>query len=79
MNEYSKMTPEIQDLTSICMEYGQIPAGLYDSYHVLRGLRDVNGKGVLAGLTDISTVTSSKIVDGKSVPCEGELLSLIHI
>ena len=73
MNEYSKMTPEIQDLTSICMEYGQIPAGLYDSYHVLRGLRDVNGKGVLAGLTDISTVTSSKIVDGKSVPCEGEL------
>ena len=73
MNEYSKMTPEIQVLTSICMEYGQIPAGLYDSYHVLRGLRDVNGKGVLAGLTDISTVTSSKIVDGKSVPCEGEL------
>lgn len=73
MNEYSMMTPEIQDLTSICMEHGQIPAGLYDEYHVLRGLRDVNGKGVLAGLTDISTITSSKVVDGKRVPCEGEL------
>ena len=73
MNEYSAMTPEIQKLAAICMEHGQIPAGLYDTYHVLRGLRDVNGKGVLAGLTDISTITASKIVDGKSVPCEGEL------
>ena len=73
MNEYSAMTPEIQELAAICMEHGNIPAGLYDTYHVLRGLRDVNGKGVLAGLTDISTITASKIVDGKSVPCEGEL------
>ena len=73
MNEYSRMTPEIEHLTTICMEHGQIPPGLYDTYQVLRGLRDVNGKGVLAGLTDISTVTSSRIIDGKSVPCEGEL------
>lgn len=73
LNEYSMMTQEIQDLASMCMEYGQIPAGLYDQYHVLRGLRDVNGKGVLAGLTDISTITSSKEVDGKMVPCDGEL------
>lgn len=73
MNEYSAMTPEIQKLAAISMEHGQIPAGLYETYHVLRGLRDMNGKGVLAGLTDISTVTSSRMVDGKSVPCEGEL------
>ena len=64
MNEYSAMTPEIQELAAICMEHGNIPAGLYDTYHVLRGLRDVNGKGVLAGLTDISTITASMIVDG---------------
>ncbi len=38
-----------------------------------RGLRDLNGKGVLAGLTNISDVCASKIVDGKSVPCEGNL------
>lgn len=38
-----------------------------------RGLRDLNGKGVLTGLTNISEIISSKTVDGKSVPCEGEL------
>lgn len=73
MNEYSMMTQELQDLAALSMEHGQIPSGLYDQYHVLRGLRDVNGKGVLAGLTDISTITSSKEVDGKMVPCDGEL------
>ena len=59
------MTQELQDLAALSMEHGQIPSGLYDQYHVLRGLRDVNGKGVLAGLTDISTITSSKEVDGR--------------
>ena len=73
MNEYSMMTQELQDLAALSMEHGQIPSGLYDQYHVLRGLRDVNGKGVLAGLTDISTITSSKEVDGQMVPCDGEL------
>ncbi|MBQ9155667.1 MAG: citrate synthase, partial [Eubacterium sp.] len=73
MNEYSMITPDIRKLAAMCMERGHIPAGLYDQYHVLRGLRDVNGKGVLAGLTDISTVLSSKIVDGKSIPIDGEL------
>ena len=62
MNEYSMMTQELQDLAALSMEHGQIPSGLYDQYHVLRRLRDVNGKGVLAGLTDISTITSSKEV-----------------
>ncbi len=73
MNEYSMITPDIKRLSATCIEHGHIPVGLYDQYHVLRGLRDVNGKGVLAGLTDISTIISSKMVDGKSVPCDGEL------
>ena len=46
---------------------------LYGKYDVKRGLRDINGKGVLAGLTQISNIVSSKEEDGKSVPCEGEL------
>ena len=41
------MTQELQNLAALSMEHGQIPSGLYDQYHVLRGLRDVNGKGVL--------------------------------
>lgn len=36
-------------------------------------MRDLDGKGVLTGLTDISTITQNKLVDGKLVPCEGEL------
>ena len=46
---------------------------LYQQYDVKRGLRDVNGKGVVTGLTNISEIYSFKEVDGKRVPCDGEL------
>lgn len=46
---------------------------LYAKCDVKRGLRDINGKGVVAGLTNISEIKASEIVDGKSVPAEGEL------
>ncbi len=46
---------------------------LYNTYGVKRGLRDKQGKGVLAGLTSISEIESSKEVDGESQPCEGRL------
>ena len=46
---------------------------LYAKYDVKRGLRDINGKGVVAGLTNISEIKASEIIDGKSVPAEGEL------
>ena len=71
MNEYSAMTPEIEKLRRIVQ--GTQPEQGFTILARVRGLRDVNGKGVLAGLTDISTITSSKIVDGERVPCEGEL------
>ena len=35
-----------------------IPLACYDTYDVKKGLRDVNGKGVLAGLTNISAIHS---------------------
>ena len=35
---------------------------LYDAYGVKRGLRDKNGKGVLAGLTEISQVQGKQLV-----------------
>ena len=50
-----------------------IDPNLYVEYNVKRGLRDLNGKGVLAGLTNISDVCATKIVDGKEVPCAGNL------
>ena len=52
---------------------GAISADLYEKYKVNRGLRDLNGKGVLTGLTEISEVKSSEEKDGVSVPCEGKL------
>ena len=68
-----KVTPEIEALTKICEDYSKMDVSLYGKYDVKRGLRDINGKGVLAGLTQISNIVSSKEEDGKSVPCEGEL------
>ena len=41
-----------------------------------RGLRDINGKGVLAGLTEHLRNPVSSMVDesGATIPCEGKLL-----
>ena len=73
VSKYSEITPEIQTLASFCTQNGTIDPTLYTKYDVKRGLRDLNGNGVLTGLTGISEIRSSKIVDGKSVPTEGQL------
>lgn len=72
-NNYSDITDEIRELTRKCVEHNRIDPELYGKYDVKRGLRDINGKGVLAGLTEISEVRSSVVKDGVSVPCDGEL------
>ena len=66
-------TPAIQQLARKCEENNAIDRDLYEKYEVKRGLRDLNGKGVLAGLTNISDVCAKKIVDGEEVPCAGNL------
>ena len=66
-------TPAIQQLARKCEENNAIGRDLYEKYEVKRGLRDLNGKGVLAGLTNISDVCAKKIVDGEEVPCAGNL------
>lgn len=72
-NSFSDITPEILRLARLSEQAGTIDPGLYTQYDVKRGLRDLNGKGVLAGLTNISDVRATEIVDGKSVPAHGEL------
>ena len=57
----------------LCRQNDGISPRLYDEYGVNRGLRDENGNGVLAGLTNISRIVSSRVVDGKKTPCDGEL------
>ncbi len=73
IHEYSDMTPEINFLADRMAANSKIDIELYNKYDVKRGLRDLDGKGVLTGLTDISTIKQNKIVDGKLVPCDGEL------
>ncbi len=71
-NRFSKVTPEIDNLAKLCTE-NRIDPELYSKYDVKRGLRDINGKGVLTGLTEISEIVSCKKVNGETVPCDGEL------
>jgi citrate synthase len=52
----------------------QINPDLYAAYDVKRGLRDLNGKGVLAGLTNIGEVSATRMVDGQAVPAPGKLI-----
>lgn len=69
----TKVTPEIEKLTDICRDNTSLDLSLYAKYDVKRGLRDINGKGVLAGLTQVSNIQATKMVDGKEVPCAGKL------
>ena len=57
----------------ICVKSDTIPSHYFDEYDVNRGLRDKTGKGVLVGLTSISRVEGSKMIDGVKTPCEGNL------
>ena len=62
---YSDVTPAIEALARRSLENSSIAADDYVRYDVKRGLRDLNGKGVLAGLTEISDIVSKKMVDGE--------------
>lgn len=57
----------------ICQKNDRIAKQLYDDYGVQKGLRDENGNGVLAGLTNISKISSSRIENGKKVSDDGKL------
>ncbi|MBE6750437.1 MAG: citrate/2-methylcitrate synthase [Ruminococcaceae bacterium] len=73
-NKLSEKTLEkIENYSEKCLQNCVIEQGLYIEHKVNRGLRDLNGKGVLTGLTEISDIISKKNVNGQEVPCEGEL------
>ncbi len=73
INAYSLVTPEIDALADGVRVADRIDPQLYTRYDVKRGLRDLNGKGVLAGLTNIAEIRAKKVVDGKEVPDFGHL------
>ena len=47
---------------------------MYPEHNVMRGLRDINGNGVVTGLTEVSRIKAKEIApDGTELPCKGEL------
>lgn len=71
--DYSAITDEILKLSELLYKDNKIDSELYLEHKVYRGLRDLEGKGVLTGLTKISEIESSKIVDGQKVFVDGKL------
>lgn len=73
IQKQSRRKNEIEQLSKDNIENSKIDESLFTHYNVQKGLRDVNGVGVIAGLTNISEVISKKEVDGVLQPCAGEL------
>jgi len=63
----------LERFSDLCLSNCKIEPQLYIDHKVNRGLRDLNGKGVLTGLTEISDVLSRKMIDDVETPCDGEL------
>ena len=74
MINYSEITPYIKELAELSSKNNGIVPQMYIENNVKRGLRDLDGNGVVAGLTEVSRI-KSKYVDenGEVQPCEGEL------
>lgn len=64
----------VQDHEELCVKNDAIAQELFEKYGVKKGLRDLNGQGVLTGLTNISQIKAFDEADGKKIPCDGELL-----
>ncbi len=66
-------TENIEIYAQQCFDNCKIDPELYNKHTVFRGLRDLNGKGVVTGLTEISDIISKKVIDGVEHTCPGEL------
>lgn len=79
LNETSKAM-DLQSLSflqDICSQYinqNRISPDLYERYGVKRGLRNADGTGVMAGITQIGNVRGYYIQDGEKVPAPGQLI-----
>jgi len=71
--KFSSVTPEIKRLAEQSLESYRIDPELYTQYDVKRGLRDINGNGVVAGLTNISTIKVLDTGNGNSNHGDGKL------
>ncbi len=71
---YSDITPYIKELAQRSCDNNTIEPSMYVEHHVNRGLRDMNGNGVVTGLTEVSRIKAKDLdEDGNVIPCHGEL------
>ena len=73
MNQYGDFGKETEELMGICEKNDRIPVELFGEYGVKRGLRDKDGNGVLAGISNISKIEAFRMENGKKIPCDGQL------
>jgi len=73
MNYKDQVKLYAESKKDLCVKVDTIPEELFQKFGVNRGLRDLNGKGVLTGLTTISKILSFKNIDGVKTPIDGEL------
>ncbi len=74
MANYSAITPYIQQLADLSNAGNHIESNMYLTHDVKRGLRDIDGNGVVAGLTEVSHIKAKELLpDGAAIPCEGQL------
>ena len=73
MGEYAAIEKEAKLFTELCVHNDAIDPNLFDEFGVKRGLRDVSGTGVLAGLTNISDIIAQREAAGILQPCPGAL------
>ena len=71
---YSEITPYIKQLAELSDRSNHIAPDMYAVHDVKRGLRDINGNGVVAGLTEVSFIKAKdRDPDGNIIPCDGQL------
>lgn len=71
---HSEVTPYIASLAELSNSNNNIVPEMYAEHHVFRGLRDMNGVGVVTGLTEVSQIKAKETdADGNELPCDGEL------
>ena len=74
LDKLSKYSQDIMELTKMASKSDIINPKLYEKYDVKRGLRDINGNGVVCGLTEISEINAfGKDADGNKIPIDGQL------
>ena len=68
------ISEQIDYWSNLVCECNKLNPELYSKFDVKRGLRDISGKGVLAGLTKIGEVRSYIMDEEEMIPIPGRLL-----